>query len=65
MLDVQGMMLADQLRRLLCQERQAASLAGELAGQVGDDSSRRQLEEMHRDKLRHVQLVERLLEIVE
>jgi len=65
MLDVQGMMVAEQLNSLLDQERQAAKLAAELAGQVSDESSRRQLEEMHRDKLRHVQLVERLLEILE
>ena len=65
MLDVEGIMLTERFRQLLEQERQAEMLSAEMVGQVSDPAARQQLEEMHRDKLRHVQLVERLLEILE
>jgi len=65
MLDVEGAMLAERFHKLLCQEQQAERAYAELADKTGDTSARRQLEQIHREKARHVQLVERLLEIVE
>lgn len=65
MLDVEGIMLAERFRELLDQEQQAGELCAALAGRLDDSDVRQQLEEIHRDKLRQVQMIERLLEIVE
>lgn len=65
MLDVEGAMLAEKFRELLDQERQVEGLYAGLSEQVTDPATKEQIEQIHREKLRHVQLVERLLEIVE
>jgi len=65
MLDVEHAMLAESFRDLLEQERQAERTYAELVARADDPEVRRQLELILREKQRHVQLVERLLEIVE
>ncbi len=58
-------MLAETFRALLKQERQAEKTYSELLANISDITARQKLQQIHREKLRHVQLVERLLEIVE
>lgn len=58
-------MLAETFHALLEKEREAEKLYAGLAGQITDPSTRRHVEQIHREKLHHVKLVERLLEIVE
>ena len=65
MLDVEHAMLAESFRDLLEQERQAERTYAELVARADDPGVCRQLELILREKQRHVQLVERLLEIVE
>ena len=65
MLDVEHAMLAESFRDLLEQERQAERTYAELVARADDPEVRRQLKLILREKQRHVQLVERLLEIVE
>ncbi len=65
MLDVEGAMLAEKFRELLDQERKAEGVYAGLSAQVTDPTTREHIQQIHRDKLRHVQLVERLIEIVE
>lgn len=65
MLDVEHAMLAGKFQELLAQEREAEKAYQDLCGQVPDLIARRQIEQILREKHRHVQLVERLLEIVE
>ena len=57
--------LREQFQALLCQERQALTAYSELAATVDDPALRDQVEQLWRDKLRHVELTERLLEIVD
>ena len=56
--------LREQFQTLLAREQYAAEIYGELAGKV-DPALRDQVEQLHREKLRHVRLTERLLEILE
>jgi rubrerythrin len=65
MLDVEHAMLADSFRDLLDQERQAESTYAELLSRTENAEAREQIEDLLREKKRHIQLVERLLEIVE
>ena len=65
MLDVEQVMLAETFQQLLEQEQQAEKLYCELSSQVSDLNAKQQVQQIHREKLRHVQLVERLLEIVD
>ena len=65
MLDVEQAMLAEQFAALLAKEREAEKACAELLESIGDLNARRELQQIHREKVRHVQLVERLLEIVE
>ncbi len=65
MLDIEGVMLAEKFRELLEQERQAEGVYAGLSEQVTDPAAREHIQQIHREKLRHVQLVERLIEIVE
>ncbi len=58
-------MLTETFQSLLEKEREAEKLYAKLAGQITDPAARKQVEQIHREKLHHVQLVERLLEIVE
>jgi rubrerythrin len=57
--------LRERFHSLLAKERQAADAYAELAAQTVDDELRKQIEQLHRDKLKHIRLAERLLEIVE
>ncbi len=58
-------MLAERFEALLEQERQAAQAYADLADQVSDPAAKEQFELIRREKLRHIELAERLLEIVE
>jgi rubrerythrin len=57
--------LREQFQVLLDQEQRALAAYAELASKVHDPSLRDKVEELRRDKARHVELAERLLEIVE
>ena len=57
--------LAEQFEGLLAKERAAAVQYADLASKCSDPARREQAEALRREKLRHVQLAERLLEIVE
>jgi len=65
MLEVEQVLLAEAFQTLLEHERQAEKTYRELAGRAKDPSAREQIELILREKRRHVELVERLLEIVE
>ncbi len=65
MLDLEHAMLGEQFQSLLETELAAEKAYCELIGQIADPSIRQDVEQIHRDKLRHVQLAERLVEIVE
>jgi hypothetical protein len=65
MLDVEQAMLAEQFAELLAREQEAATACAELLAKVTDSNAHQQLQQIHREKVRHVQLVQRLLEIVE
>ena len=65
MLDVEHAMLAEKFQALLDTEREAEKICANLAAQITDPTTREQVEQIHREKQRHVLLVERLLEIVE
>jgi len=58
-------LLREQFQALLDQERKALRAYDELMGQVDDPVIQAQLEQLRREKLRHVELTERLVEIVE
>lgn len=57
--------LREQFQTLLAREQYAAEIYGELAAKLQDAKIRQQVEQLHREKLRHIRLTERLLEIVE
>jgi rubrerythrin len=57
--------LREQFLALLDKERQAERLYADLSVRLSDPGLRRQIEQLHRDKQRHIALAERLLEIVE
>lgn len=56
--------LAEQFERLLFKQQQAARAYAELLKGLEDPQFRHQLDQIHRDKQRHVRLSERLLEIM-
>jgi len=56
--------LREQFQTLLSQEQQALEAYADLVAKVTDPAVRQQVEQLHRDKQRHVELTERLLEIV-
>ena len=59
-------LLRERFEALLDQERHVVGMYASMASESDDDPSRRELAEMlHRDKRRHIELAERLLEIVE
>lgn len=55
--------IAEQFQALLEMEKKAEALYAELAARA-DPALRARIEELRRDKLRHIRLTERLLEIV-
>ena len=57
--------LRDQFETLLTQEQQALSAYTDLVDRVQDAAVREQVEQLLREKQRHVELTERLLEIVD
>lgn len=57
--------LRERFEQLLLQERQAESLYADMLANVSEPSVREQIEQLHREKQRHVALTERLLELVE
>lgn len=58
-------MLREQFLALLDKERQAERTYAELSSRLTDPALRRQIEQLQRDKQRHIALAERLLEIVD
>jgi len=57
--------LREQFQALLNQEQSAATLYAKLARELADPALRREAEQLHLDKQRHVRMAERLVEIVE
>ena len=57
--------LAEQFNALLDQQQEAASYYAAMAAQTDDPQVRRQVEQVCREKKRHIQLTQRLLEIVD
>lgn len=58
-------LLRERFEQILAAERQAEDGYARLLGEVSDDGLRRQVEQLCRNKQRHVRLAERLLELVE
>ncbi len=57
--------LAEQFNALLNQQQQAADHYAVVAAETDDPLMRRQFEQVQREKNRHIQLTQRLLEIVD
>ncbi len=57
--------LREQVQALLAKERQAEDAYAKLAATAGDAEVRQQIEQLRRDKQRHIRLAERLLEILD
>ena len=56
--------LAVQFEELLDREREAVRLYAEWVSEAADSSMREEVEQLLREKQRHIELTERLLEIV-
>ena len=65
MLDLEHAMLAEKFQQLLDTERQAEKVCASLSEELKDHAASGQIAQLHREKQRHIQLVQRLLEIVE
>ena len=65
MLEVDQILLAEKFQKLLDQERQAEQVYGELADKIADLTARQQLQQIRREKIHHMELIQRLLEIVD
>ena len=57
--------IASQFQALLEMEKQAEALYAQLLDKVEDASTRQKLEQLRKDKQRHIRLTQRLLEIVD
>ena len=57
--------LAEQFNALLDQQQQAANYYATMATQTDDPQVRRQVEQVCREKNRHIELTQRLIEIVD
>jgi len=64
MLELEQALLREQFQMLLTQQQQALVACAELLRNVQDPAVREQVEQLHREKQRHIELTERLLEIV-
>ncbi|MCE5326417.1 MAG: ferritin-like domain-containing protein [Planctomycetaceae bacterium] len=64
MLDLQHQQLAEQFQDLLTQEQQVEGSYAAMAARASDPEIRTQLESIRTDKQRHIELIQRLLEIV-
>ena len=62
---LEQLMFADQFKELLACQQKAVCAYGDLAGRIDDPKLRDQVEQLQRDKQRHIRLTERLLEIVD
>jgi len=58
-------MLREQFQTLLTRQQRATEVYSELAAKMTDPRLRREVEQLRREKQRHVLLTERLLEIVD
>lgn len=58
-------MLREQFEKLLDQQRQAEQVYAKLSGYVSDAESRDQIDQVRRQKRKHIVLTERLLELLE
>jgi len=58
-------MLSERFRFLLSRQEQATRMYDELAAKTVDPDMRQEIQQLVRDKQRHVRLTERLLEIVQ
>jgi len=58
-------LLREQVQELVAAERQAETAYARLVETVSDPALRDQLEQLRRDKQRHIRLAERLLEILD
>jgi len=65
MLELQHEMIAEEFRELLEQSHAVADRYMTLAAEAQDPELQARLQEVCRDKLRHIDLVQRLLEIVD
>jgi len=57
-------MLRERFQALLDQQQEAVDACAALATSVDDPALRARIEQLHREKQRHLRLTERLLEIV-
>ena len=57
-------LLREQFQALLAAEQKAEQIYADLAATLSDRALREQVLQLQREKLRHIQLTERLLEIV-
>jgi len=64
MLELEQAQLREQFESLLTQQKQALAAYAELAAKLDDPAMRGHLAQLQRDKQRHIELTERLLEIV-
>ena len=58
-------MLRERFQALLEKQQEAVDACAALAGRVDDPQLRADLQQLHREKQRHLRLTERLLEIVD
>jgi len=58
-------LLAEQFTRLLAQTEQAEQIYAGMADETDDPELRQRFQELSREKRRHAQMTERLLEIVD
>jgi len=65
MLEIEQAMLRERFQDLLAHERQALEAYAELAARTNEPEILERIEQLRRDKRRHVELTERLLEIVD
>ena len=65
MLELEHEVLAEQFEALLRQEQQVEESYAGLAQKVTDPAALADIKNIHRDKQRHIQLAQRLLEIVD
>jgi len=57
--------LAEQFQNLLAQAQRAEQMYADLANHLTDRAMRQEVEQLRRDKRRHILLTERLVELVE
>lgn len=58
-------MLREQIEDLLARQQEAEQMYARLAGYVSDADAREQIDQVRRQKRKHIVLTERLLEILE